>query len=149
MKTVKILVVDDSLTMRRIIMNALKAIGYEHFLEAANGQEALRLILDEGCDFIIVDWNMPVMTGVELANWVRNNGFFRQLPILMITTKSGTEDIHEALGADIDDYIVKPFTPASLKEKMESILQAKRTKLHHNEENTGSSVNMPGPGEYQ
>ena len=129
MEATKFLVVDDSLTMRRIIINALKSIGFAKIAEAENGQDALRILLDEGCDFLIADWNMPVMTGIELARWVRNNGFFRRMPILMITTKSSTEDILEALGSDVDDYIVKPFTPQSLKEKIEKIMYGREVKV--------------------
>ena len=129
MESPKFLIVDDSLTMRRIIMNALKAIGYTNFAEAENGQDALSVLLDEGCDFLICDWNMPVMTGIELADWVRNNGFFRRLPILMITTKSSTEDILEALGSKVNDYIVKPFTPQNLKEKIDKIMQGQEVNI--------------------
>ena len=129
MDTPKFLIVDDSLTMRRIIMNALRAINYTNFVEAENGQDALTLLLDEGADFLISDWNMPVMTGIELAQWVRNNGFFRRMPILMITTKSNSEDILEALGTEVDDYIVKPFTPQSLKEKIDRVLLARDLKV--------------------
>ena len=129
MDTPKFLIVDDSLTMRRIIMNALRAINYTNFVEAENGQDALTLLLDEGADFLISDWNMPVMTGIELAQWVRNNGFFRRMPILTITTKSNSEDILEALGTEVDDYIVKPFTPQSLKEKIDRVMLARDLKV--------------------
>ena len=121
MNTQKFLVVDDSLTMRRIIRNALRSIGFENVREAANGQLAQQVMLEEGADFLVLDWNMPVMSGVELAKWVRGNNFFRNIPVLMITTKSSTDDIMVALGAEVDDYIIKPFTPQGLKEKIEKI----------------------------
>ena len=123
MNSFKFLVVDDSLTMRRIIITSLRAIGYLQFVEAADGQEAVRAMKEGGIDFIIADWNMPVMTGIELANWVRNDNGFRHVPILMVTTKSNVEDVLEAMRAEIDDYIIKPFEPHGLKEKIDKILQ--------------------------
>ena len=128
MSTPKFLVVDDSLTMRRIIMSSLRSIGYTSVIEAENGQRAVTTMLDQGCDFLILDWNMPIMTGIELARWVRANEFFRSTPILMITTKSNTDDIMVALGAEVDDYIIKPFTPAGLREKIARIMATRETR---------------------
>ncbi|MBI1807131.1 MAG: response regulator [Ignavibacteria bacterium] len=124
----KFLVVDDSVTMRRIIINALRAIGYDNLIEAEDGQDALQKLLDKGADFVIADWNMPEMTGLELASWIRGNGFFSRLPILMITTRGSKDDVLKARGAEINDYILKPFSPQSLKEKIDKILKSTEPK---------------------
>ena len=127
----RFLIVDDSITMRRIISSALRSIGHDQLIEAENGQDALRKLLDEGADFVIADWNMPEMTGLELARWIRGNGFFARLPILMITTRGSKEDVVEALGAEVNDYIVKPFTPQGLREKIDKILKSIEPKATH------------------
>ena len=124
MATPKFLVVDDSLTMRRIIINTLKAIGYENFIEAQNGREAMGKLLDESADFVICDWNMPEMTGVELVKWIRGNGFFSRMPVLMVTARGNKDDVVEALSAEVDDYIVKPFTPENMKEKIDKLMKS-------------------------
>ena len=124
MASPKFLVVDDSLTMRRIIINTLKAIGYENYIEAQNGREAMRKLLDESADFVICDWNMPEMTGVELVKWIRGNGFFARMPVLMVTARGNKDDVVEALSAEVDDYIVKPFTPQNMKEKIDKLLKS-------------------------
>ena len=120
----KFLVVDDSLTMRRIVVNALKAQGYDQVIEAADGKDAVGKLVAEGATFIITDWNMPEMSGLDFCKWVRGNPQYEKLPILMITTRGNKDDVIEALKARVNNYIVKPFTPQGLKEKIEQILKA-------------------------
>jgi len=126
--SLKFLVVDDSLTMRRIVVNSLKNLGYNDFVEAADGQEALaKLGADNTINFVITDWNMPVMSGLELTKGIRNNAESANIPILMVTTRGVKEDIIEALQARVSNYVIKPFTPQVLKEKIEQILAAQST----------------------
>lgn len=120
----RFLIVDDSLTMRRIVINALKAIGYENVIEASDGKDATEKLTSVGADFVITDWNMPEMSGLELTRWIRANEQFQHLPVLMITTRGNKEDVLEALQARVNSYIVKPFTPQSLKEKIEQVMKA-------------------------
>lgn len=117
------LIVDDSLTMRRIVINALKAIGYDNVIEASDGKDAIAKLTSVGADFVITDWNMPEMSGLELTRWIRANQQFQHLPILMVTTRGNKEDVLEALQARVNSYIVKPFTPQGLKEKIEQVLK--------------------------
>ena len=119
----KFLVVDDSVTMRRIVSNSLKNLGYEDFLEAGDGKEALSILAgDKSINFVITDWNMPVMSGLELIKAIRSDAALAKLPVLMVTTRGVKEDIIEALNAKVNNYIVKPFTPQVLKEKIEQCL---------------------------
>lgn len=119
----KFLVVDDSVTMRRIVLNSLKQIGHDAFVEAGDGREALaKLQADDSISFIITDWNMPDLTGLDLVKAVRANPKYDTLPILMVTTRGMKEDIVEALQAKVNNYIVKPFTPQVLREKIEQII---------------------------
>ncbi|MBI5472717.1 MAG: chemotaxis response regulator CheY [Ignavibacteriae bacterium] len=120
----KFLVVDDSTTMRRIVINSLKSLGYEHVAEAADGKEAFQKLVAEGADFVITDWNMPEMSGLELTRAVRAHAQFADLPILMVTTRAFKEDVVEAMKARVNNYIIKPFTPQGLKEKIEQILKS-------------------------
>lgn len=115
----KFLIVDDSSTMRRIIKNSLKRIGFEDILEAENGKQALEIFND--VDMILTDWNMPEMDGLEFVKRVRSTN--KQIPILMVTTNAAKDDIVEALKNGVNNYIVKPFTPETLKEKVESVLK--------------------------
>jgi two-component system chemotaxis response regulator CheY len=117
----KFLVVDDSVTMRRIIVNSLQRIGYSNTVEAGDGQEALSAF-DASVGFVITDWNMPNMTGLEFARAVRARGEGKTVPILMVTTRSMREDILAAVEAGVNNYILKPFTPAVLKEKIDQVL---------------------------
>ena len=119
----KFLVVDDSQTMRRIVNNALKNIGYEDILEAEDGKDAIGKLYTEKVDFIITDWNMPNMSGLEFTKAVRGDEQYADLPILMVTTRGMKEDVVEALQARVNNYIVKPFTPQVLKEKIDQILK--------------------------
>ncbi len=122
MSDLKFLAVDDSPTMRRIIVNTLKRIGYTDVVEASNGKEALAKLYSEKIDFIITDWNMPEMDGLEFVNAIKADDNYKDLPILMITTRGVKEDIIDAMKAGVSSYIVKPFSPQTLKEKIESIL---------------------------
>lgn len=115
----KFLVVDDSSTMRRIIKNSLKRIGYEDVEDAENGREALEKL--SGIDIILTDWNMPEMDGLEFVKQVRAQN--KTIPILMVTTNAAKDDIVEALKNGVNNYIVKPFTPETLKEKVETVLK--------------------------
>ncbi|MCX7880618.1 MAG: response regulator [Ignavibacteria bacterium] len=119
----KFLVVDDSPTMRRIVVNALKSFGIDDIVEAEDGQDALAKLQSNKIDFIITDWNMPNMTGLDLTKAIRNSDQWKDLPILMVTTRGLKEDIIQALQAKVNNYIVKPFTPQVLKEKILSILK--------------------------
>ena len=115
----KILVVDDSSTMRRIIINTLSRIGYTNIVEAEHGKAGLEKLAQGGVEMIITDWNMPEMDGLEFVGVVRQDS---AIPILMVTTNAAKEDIVAALQAGVNNYVVKPFTPETLKEKIESLL---------------------------
>lgn len=119
----KFLVVDDSQTMRRIVNNALTGIGYADIIEAEDGKDALAKLYVEKIDFVITDWNMPNMSGLEFTKAVRSDDQFTDLPILMVTTRGMKEDVMEALQARVSNYVVKPFTPQVLKEKIDQILK--------------------------
>jgi len=121
--SVKFLVVDDSVTMRRIVVNSLKGLGYTEFLEAGDGKEALDVLnSDSSISFVITDWNMPNVSGLELVKSIRKHDTYSGVPILMVTTRGVKEDIMDALAAKVNNYVVKPFTPAILKEKIDMIL---------------------------
>lgn len=115
----KFLVVDDSSTMRRIIKNSLQRIGFNDVIEAENGKDALEKL--GGIDIILTDWNMPEMDGLEFVKRVRGQN--PKIPILMVTTNAAKDDIIEALKNGVNNYIVKPFTPETLKEKVEAVLK--------------------------
>lgn len=117
----KCLVVDDSATMRRIVVNALKSIGYGDCVEAGDGVEALAKC-DASIELIITDWNMPNMGGLDFVKNLRAQPGFARTPILMVTTRSVKEDIMQAVEAGVSSYILKPFTPQVLKEKIDQIL---------------------------
>jgi len=117
----KFLVVDDSATMRRIVVNSLHGIGHTDVVEACDGKDALGKFGTE-IGFIITDWNMPNMGGIEFARAVRGMDHGKTIPILMVTARSVKEDIITALESDVNYYIVKPFTPAILKEKIDALL---------------------------
>ena len=120
----KFLVVDDSATMRRIVVNSLQRIGYSECVEAGDGREALERF-DDSVNFVITDWNMPNMSGTDLAKALRaRTDAGRTVPILMVTARSVKEDILTAMEAGVNNYIVKPFTPQVLKEKIDALLTA-------------------------
>ncbi len=122
----KIITIDDSSTMRRIIKNTLKRIGYgDEILEAGDGKEALEVLENNDVDLIITDWNMPVMDGLAFVKKIRSDSKYDDTPIIMVTTEAAKEDIITALKAGVNNYIVKPFTPDVLKEKIETVLGKK------------------------
>lgn len=119
--TIKILVVDDFKTMRRIIRNLLKELGFSNVTEAEDGSMALGLLKAEDFDLVISDWNMPRMEGIELLKRIREIEQLTQLPVLMITAEAKKEQVIEAAQHGVNGYIVKPFNAATLKEKIERI----------------------------
>ena len=125
MADLKILAVDDSATMRRIIVNTLKRAGYTSVIEATDGKDALAKVKIERPGFIITDWNMPEMDGLTFVSRLREDEDFRDLPVLMVTTRSVKTDIVQAMKAGVNNYIVKPFTPETLIAKIKQILIAK------------------------
>ena len=120
---IRILVVDDMSTMRRIIKTILNQLGYSNIEEAENGKQALGKLKKEKFDFVITDWNMPEMDGLELVKQIRADDELKSLPVLMVTAEAKKENVMEALKAGVNNYIVKPFTPEVLKEKMEKIFK--------------------------
>jgi len=119
----KLLVVDDSSTMRRIIKNTLARLGYKDVLEGADGVEGWNQMNNNpDIDMLITDWNMPEMNGLELVKKVRADERFKDLPIIMVTTEGGKAEVITALKAGVNNYIVKPFTPQVLKEKLGAVM---------------------------
>jgi len=119
----KLLVVDDSSTMRRIIKNTLARLGYKDVLEGADGVEGWeQLDNNPDIEMLITDWNMPEMNGLELVKKVRADARFKDLPIIMVTTEGGKAEVITALKAGVNNYIVKPFTPQVLKEKLGAVM---------------------------
>lgn len=121
----RFLIIDDSATMRKVLINSLQRIGYNDVVEAEDGVDALGKF-DESIEFVITDWNMPNMSGVELIRALRANAHGKEIPILMVTTRNKRQDILEAASEGVDNYVVKPFTPPILKEKIDWILARKR-----------------------
>jgi two-component system chemotaxis response regulator CheY len=117
----KVLVVDDFSTMRRIVKNILRQLGFENIIEADDGESAVRKLESERIDFVISDWNMPKMSGLELLKWVRSHDEFKDMPFLMVTAEAQKENVLEAVKAKVSNYIVKPFTAETLSEKIEKI----------------------------
>jgi two-component system chemotaxis response regulator CheY len=117
----KVLVVDDSLVMRRIIINHLRALGYSDILEADNGRRALRILEEERIDLILSDWCMQVMHGIELLRNVRKNEATKNIPFIMVTAEAQPHLILEAIRAQVSDYVVKPFTRDTLRESIEKV----------------------------
>lgn len=122
----KILVVDDSATMRRIIKNSLGNLGYMDLLEAEDGAAAWDIMGKEDIKVLVTDWNMPIMNGLELVKKVRAEERYADVPIIMVTTEGGKTEVITALKAGVNNYIVKPFTPQVLKDKLEAVLGIKQ-----------------------
>ncbi|EPJ45062.1 MAG: response regulator receiver protein [Osedax symbiont Rs2] len=120
-KDIKILVVDDFSTMRRIIKNLLRDLGFQNITEADDGKTALPILKQGGIEFLVTDWNMPGMTGIELIGEVRKDPNLAHIPILMVTAEAKREQIIAAAQAGVNGYVVKPFTATVLKEKIEKI----------------------------
>ncbi len=122
--SMKVLVVDDFATMRRIVKNILRQIGFTNIVEADDGTTAWELLnKDDSIQFIVSDWNMPQMTGIELLRKVRASEEFADLPFLMVTAEAQQENIIEAVQAKVSNYIVKPFTPDTLGQKINKIFE--------------------------
>jgi two-component system chemotaxis response regulator CheY len=122
-QNMKILVVDDFPTMRRIVRNLLKEIGYENVDEAEDGSTAFDKLKGGGFDFVVSDWNMPNMTGFDLLKAVRAEASIKNIPFLMVTAAAAKENIVSAVEAGVNNYIVKPFTAAVLREKIDKIME--------------------------
>ena len=122
-KNLKFLVVDDFSTMRRIVRNLLKELGYTNVDEAEDGVVALQKLQGGNFQFVVTDWNMPNMTGIELLKVVRADANLKHLPVLMITAEAKKENIIEAAQSGASGYIVKPFTAATLEEKLGKIFE--------------------------
>ncbi len=119
----KILVVDDFSTMRRIVRNLLRDLGFNNIEEADDGNTALPMLRNGKFDFLVTDWNMPGMSGMELLQAVRADENLKSLPILMVTAEAKREQIVAAAQAGVNGYVVKPFTAAVLKDKIEKIFE--------------------------
>ncbi len=114
----RILIVDDFSTMRRIIRNLLADLGFNDTVEAEDGHSALAVLRQEAVELVITDWNMPGMTGIELLRAIRADARLRALPVLMVTAEAKREQIVEAAQAGVNGYIIKPFTAQTLAEKL-------------------------------
>lgn len=117
----RVLIVDDFSTMRRIVRNILRQIGLNNVVEADDGTTAWDILNREKIDFVVSDWNMPKMTGIELLRKVRGSEEFAELPFLMVTAEAQQENIIEAVQAKVSNYIVKPFTADTLQQKIDKI----------------------------
>ncbi|MDV3238365.1 MAG: chemotaxis response regulator CheY [Gammaproteobacteria bacterium] len=122
-KNMKILIVDDFSTMRRIIKNLLRDLGFNNTQEADDGNTALPMLQSGNFDFLVTDWNMPGMTGIDLLKAVRADAKLASLPVLMVTAEAKKDQIVEAAQAGVNGYIVKPFTAVTLKEKIDKIFE--------------------------
>jgi len=119
----KVLVVDDFATMRKIVRNILKQIGFEDITEAEDGNVALRVIKTEPVGLVVTDWNMPNMSGLDLLRAIRGNPETSSLPVLMVTAEGLKENVMDAAKAGVSNYVVKPFTAEVLQEKIETIFK--------------------------
>jgi len=122
-KNMKILVVDDFSTMRRIIKNLLRDLGFTNIQEADDGNTALPMLNQGIFDFVVTDWNMPGMQGIDLLRAIRADDKLKHLPVLMVTAEAKKEQIIAAAQAGVNGYVVKPFTAATLKHKLEKIFE--------------------------
>ena len=122
-KNIKILVVDDFSTMRRIIKNLLRDLGFNNTSEADDGTTALPMLQSGNYDMVVTDWNMPGMPGIDLLRAIRADAKLSHIPVLMVTAEQKKENIVEAAQAGVNGYIVKPFTAATLKEKLDKIFE--------------------------
>ncbi len=119
----RILVVDDMVTMRRIVKNILKQLGFANTDEAENGQEALQKLRADTYGFVVSDWNMPVMTGIDMLRAIRADEKLKATPVLMVTAEAQQSNLIEAVQAGVSNYIVKPFTAETLQEKIAKIFK--------------------------
>ena len=119
---IKVLVVDDFSTMRRIEKNSLKQIGFNSMVEADDGTTALEVLKKEDVGLIVSDWNMPKMSGLEFLKTVRSDAATKDVPFVMVTAESQKDNVLEAVQAGVSNYVVKPFTPDKLEEKLKEVL---------------------------
>jgi two-component system chemotaxis response regulator CheY len=122
-KNLKILVVDDFSTMRRIVKNLLGDLGFTNITEADDGKTAWPMLQAGDFEFVVTDWNMPGMTGIDLLKTIRADARLKALPVLMVTAEAQRDQIIEAAKAGVNGYIIKPFTAVTLKEKIDKIFQ--------------------------
>ncbi|NPA03491.1 MAG: response regulator [Epsilonproteobacteria bacterium] len=127
-KDIKILVVDDAPMIRRIMKNLLREIGFTNIEEAEDGKVALQKLKSGKYDFVITDWNMPNLTGIELVQEMRKDPKLKKIPVMMVTAEAKKENIILALKSGVNNYIVKPFTPENVKSKIEAIFSPKKKK---------------------
>lgn len=121
--SIKILIIDDFATMRRILKNILKQLGFKNLVEADDGTTALDVLESQKIDLIISDWNMPKMTGLELLKKVRASTEYKKTPFLMVTAEAQKQNVIEAVQAGVSNYVVKPFTAEAISDKLEKILK--------------------------
>jgi len=121
--SIKILIVDDFATMRRILKNILKQLGFKNLVEADDGTTAWEVLEGQSIDLIISDWNMPKMTGLELLKKVRADSRYSKVPFLMVTAEAQKQNVIEAVQAGVSNYVVKPFTAEAISDKLEKILR--------------------------
>lgn len=119
----KILVVDDMSTMRRIVKNILKQLGFNNLEEAENGQEALTKLKADTYGFVVSDWNMPVMMGIDMLRAIRADESLKKIPVLMVTAETQKENLMEAVQAGVSNYVVKPFTAETMQDKINKIFK--------------------------
>jgi two-component system chemotaxis response regulator CheY len=121
--SIKILIVDDFATMRRILKNILKQLGFKNLVEADDGTTAWEVLEGQTIDLVISDWNMPKMTGLELLKKVRGSESYKRIPFLMVTAEAQKQNVIEAVQAGVSNYVVKPFTAEAISDKLEKILK--------------------------
>jgi two-component system, chemotaxis family, chemotaxis protein CheY len=121
----RVLVVDDFPTMRRIVKTLLRQLGYTNVIEAEDGQAGLAKLQNEKVDLVLLDWNMPKMTGLELLKAIRADDALQHIPVVMITAEGRKEDVLEAVKAGVNNFVVKPFTAETLEEKLAKVLEKK------------------------
>jgi len=126
-KNLKILIVDDYSTMRRIVKNLLNDLGFTNTTEADDGRSAWPMLQNGDFDFVVTDWNMPGMTGIDLLKAIRGEPRLAKLPVLMVTAEAQRDQIIAAAQAGVNGYIIKPFTAVTLKEKIDKIFQRVNT----------------------
>ena len=120
----KVLIVDDFATMRRILKNIMKQIGFSDITEADNGKNALKVLKSQKIDLILCDWNMPEMPGIEVLNTVRADDELKNTPFIMVTAEAQKENILEAVKAGVSSYVVKPFTAETVEQKLEKVFSS-------------------------
>jgi len=121
--SIKVLIVDDFATMRRILKNILKQLGFKNLVEADDGTTAWDILEEQSIDLIISDWNMPKMTGLELLKKVRADAKYKTAPFLMVTAEAQKQNVIEAVQAGVSNYVVKPFTAEAISDKLKKILK--------------------------